>query len=385
MQAKAHNEHLDAVRAIAALLVLAANVRITVLVDFSELPVQGLVEAAFYAVTSLGHVAVLTFFALSGYLVGGRALTVLRRGQWSWSSYLLRRLTRLWIVVLPALGLTWCLDLLSARLNSEGVSMFLEHFGLPQYDHSSATLIGNIFFLQTILTPTFGSDAPLWSLANEFWYYLIFPLALVPFFDRRRWRLNAAVSAASLALAAAILPLKLILLGLIWLAGVAASMLAQTERLHAFLRHPGVRVVGLALIPASIAYARLPGELGQEFVLGLAMSAALPVLAHLPSFGAAYKASAARLAGISYTLYLVHFPVILFIVTVWITPHQWAFGPTGLAVFASVFAAALAAAWGVWWLFERHTDAVYAALSGRAASSRNGPLPGVGSPGAVDR
>ena len=38
--------------------------------------------------------------------------------------------------------------------------------------------MGNLFFLQTIFVPPFGSNAPLWSLSFEFWYYLLFPLCL---------------------------------------------------------------------------------------------------------------------------------------------------------------------------------------------------------------
>lgn len=30
-------------------------------------------------------------------------------------------------------------------------------------------------FLQTRFTPVFGSNGPLWSLFNEFWYYVLFP------------------------------------------------------------------------------------------------------------------------------------------------------------------------------------------------------------------
>jgi peptidoglycan/LPS O-acetylase OafA/YrhL len=36
----------------------------------------------------------------------------------------------------------------------------------------------NAFFLQTIAGPTFGSNGPLWSLAYEWWYYVLFPLVL---------------------------------------------------------------------------------------------------------------------------------------------------------------------------------------------------------------
>lgn len=64
----------------------------------------------FYAITGMGHSAVLIFFALSGYLVGGTMLSRMLAGQFSALDYWSRRMVRLWIVVLPALALTGSLD-----------------------------------------------------------------------------------------------------------------------------------------------------------------------------------------------------------------------------------------------------------------------------------
>jgi peptidoglycan/LPS O-acetylase OafA/YrhL len=44
-------------------------------------------------------------------------------------------------------------------------------------NYTATTFVGNLAFLQTIAVPIFGTNGPMWSLANEFWYYLIFPLA----------------------------------------------------------------------------------------------------------------------------------------------------------------------------------------------------------------
>src|SRR5208282_6759170 len=42
--------------------------------------------------------------------------------------------------------------------------------------HSGPILfLGNLAFLQTIAVPSYGSNVAMWSLANEAWYYLIFP------------------------------------------------------------------------------------------------------------------------------------------------------------------------------------------------------------------
>src|SRR5262249_53262489 len=46
----------------------------------------------------------------------------------------------------------------------------------PLQDLTLRTFVGNLLFLQTIFCTTFGSNGPLWSLSNEFWYYVLFPL-----------------------------------------------------------------------------------------------------------------------------------------------------------------------------------------------------------------
>ena len=63
----------------------------------------------------------------------------------------------------------------------------------PPLHLDAATFWGNLVFLQTILVPTYGTNALLWSLANEFWYYMLFPLLAVLIHGwysgiRRRWR-----------------------------------------------------------------------------------------------------------------------------------------------------------------------------------------------------
>src|ERR1035441_502485 len=38
---------------------------------------------------------------------------------------------------------------------------------------------GNLFFLQSVVSPVFGSNGPLWSLSYEFWYYILFPVLMI--------------------------------------------------------------------------------------------------------------------------------------------------------------------------------------------------------------
>jgi peptidoglycan/LPS O-acetylase OafA/YrhL len=85
-------------------------------------------------------------------------------------------------------------------------------------------MIGNYAFLQGIYVPTFGSNGPLWSLANEFWYYIAFPFLVCALWPR----LSAAQRLLNVLLLIAILAFvhpQIALMGLIWLMGVAIHYL----------------------------------------------------------------------------------------------------------------------------------------------------------------
>ena len=164
--------HLDMLRGISALLVVAGHARAFTFQSYSELAQAGMqvgpLEKAFYFATGIGHQAVMIFFALSGFLVGGKAFDDILSGRFFWSRYLLRRLTRLWIVIVPALLLTLVLDTIGLEL-THGTGYDGSYYKLyssgPQSsggtDHSLLTLFGNLAFLQTIYVPTFGSNGPI--------------------------------------------------------------------------------------------------------------------------------------------------------------------------------------------------------------------------------
>ncbi|MBL8550296.1 MAG: acyltransferase [Hyphomonadaceae bacterium] len=366
---------MDALRAGAALLVLFGHVRHLVLVHYATIEAPSLIERAFYAVTTLGHSAVIIFFALSGYLVGGQALSAMLAKRWSWRRYLLRRMTRLWIVVLPALALTWVFDSLSVKLDPEGLRTFLaDPFIRDDFDHSLRTLLANVFFLQDVVAPTYGTNGPLWSLSNEFWYYLILPVAFSLVLIRQGWALRL-LSIAVLGTATLLLPFPLVVLGVIWLAGALTYLLATNPRLQGFFRHGLVRLAALALVVGGFVFDHRMG-LTPDIALGFAVAAALPVIAHLPSGGTLYRAVATRLASFSYTLYVVHFPYVAFVAAVLTEPTRWRFGFEGVGIFAAVVAGALLLALVMWWLFERHTDAVFRYLSSLTLARRK-PVAGV--------
>src|SRR5262249_23783089 len=150
--------------------------------DFRDLKSPDALSLGWYTVTSFGHDAVMVFFVLSGFLVGGAVVNAFRQRRWNLRQYAVARATRLYVVLIPALALTAFWDRLGLHWFGQhtiytGVADVFRHdfFNVSERAGLGA-LLGNLFFVQTVLVPPFGSNDALWSLAFEGWYYVMFPL-----------------------------------------------------------------------------------------------------------------------------------------------------------------------------------------------------------------
>ena len=329
----------------------------------------------FYAGTSVGHQAVIVFFALSGFLVGGQAIERMISNKWSWKDYLIRRLTRLWIVLLPAILATLLLDGLGNVLTG-GVGYDGSFGGIyPSWpnasqplDHSIPTILGNIFSLQTIVTPVLGSNGPLWSLANEFWYYLIFPLLASVFFVPMRPTL-ILLSCILLGILLIALPLEVLKGGLIWMLGAGAAFVTRRTGDHRFWKSWLVRLSIAAFVLVSIVLSEISWAGVGDLLLGLAVVIALPVLAGIESPGAIYTRIGRSLSEISFTLYVTHFPLLTFLVMVGLAPVRRSPGVDSFLIFGILISVAVLFSVLLWQCFERHTDRVFSILISKLSSS----------------
>ena len=361
--------NLDMLRGIAAFLVLSGHLRSYIFKNYDEFAQASLLDKAFYFATGMGHQAVIIFFALSGFLVGGKVLEDILNNRFFWPGYLLRRLTRLWIVIIPVLLLTLLLDKMGIFLtNGRGYcgqyySIYNSGpYGPAGIDHSFLTFLGNLGFLQTVYVPTFGSNGPMWSLANEFWYYIIFPLAF--------WvglaRITAPIRTVTICLFFAfliVLPMWLLKGGIIWAAGAAAAWCTRREQFTGLLKHFITRVGAMSLFFATLVLTRTRlNEIG-DLELGIAVALALPVLATLPSPAGLYRALARVSSDLSYTLYLTHFPLLTLMVLAGFAPDRLEPSAFAAGLYAALLSLALIWAAIVWWCFERNTDHVYSLIS----------------------
>lgn len=335
---------LDALRGIAALLVCIDHWRHLFFLDYSQLSHHRGLLLVPYAITGLGHQAVVIFFVLSGYLVGGHVLRA--RDTWSWRDYMLQRGVRLWIVLLPALFLGGLVDLTAIHFHLAPALYAGQVDNHITFDVSRTltwkALAGNCFFLQTILVPVFGSNGPLWSLANEFWYYLIFPLGL--FAVRGRYPIWKRLVMGGLCAGILYGVGSGIALSMVeWLLGVLLAVL-PVRRTAAWMRWLAVAVCcPVFMLTDKVDLFRwLPAD----YAVGLLTAGLLYIFlgAKEVATGKWYEGISREIAGFSYTLYLVHVPMLMLLTALLAGETRWVPGlhPLVIASPALVFAIAYA-------------------------------------------
>jgi peptidoglycan/LPS O-acetylase OafA/YrhL len=315
----------------------------------------------------------MVFFVLSGYFVGG---AVLRSGaNFGWKSYLVSRLTRLWVVLIPCLVLTWGVGLIVEHYALEatlGVSKDDWHSGpkMGEYSVSLNTFIGNIFFLQTIAFPVFGFNGPLWSLANEFWYYMLFPMLAIGFgLVGKKAIVVQSVTLIFALIIACWLPHEILNSFLIWLMGVAVYGLQtkiKTLNLSVVRIFTCISILmfSLALCNAKFSFVQISDN-QSDFIVGLSF-ACLCLLLTYKDFFQCHQSTIAKfslyISEVSYSLYLSHFPMVILIATTMyqskkLMPDGWA-----LVQFSGWGLLLLALASLMWWLFESRTTFVRSKL-----------------------
>lgn len=311
---------LDLSRWIAAFIVFVGHLRNPILSIYPNVEDKNLLVTIFYFITGLGYEAVMIFFVLSGFLVGGKNFARAKAGSFNFNSYCIDRISRLYVVLLPAVLLGFFLDIIGSQYFIEAGlynhahdimrNNFPEHVIIEHLN--TGLLFSNLFMLQSFYTETLGSNLPLWSLSFEFWFYCLFGLLMIALFKNGRWQIWSLILAAIIVL---LLGGKFILYFFIWCVGLAVGFLNIK-----LIKNP---ILALFLFIFSLIISRLDLIPIQYFAdLLVAMSFGIFLLSMKGvhnSFLCKTEKINSVLAGFSYSLYLIHFPLMLFILSVWVS------------------------------------------------------------------
>jgi peptidoglycan/LPS O-acetylase OafA/YrhL len=324
---------------------------------------------------SFAQEAVAVFFVLSGYLVGGQVLRQARADRFDWRVYVAKRLSRLWTVLLPGLVLTALVDAVSRQIDAGRLASL-------QAVHGDGVGQGlcNAAFLMPTRCLEFGSNESLWSLAYEFWFYVLFAGLTIGWYAARRGRrlialVNLAVAVGSVAL----FGVELLVLFPAWLIGVVvAEVQSRSPRRDAPVATVWRQRAGwagaLALLGAAFLASNLFkfGDGVRELVIGLAT---VPLVwlclrtSSVPDRG--WFRAGEWLGSWSYSLYVFHRPLVVLVVVA--SSGWWGDDPRASTLALYLIAAVVAAAvYPLYRLTEHHTDRMRALalrLVGRAPGS----------------
>jgi peptidoglycan/LPS O-acetylase OafA/YrhL len=235
--------------------------------------------------------AVILFFVMSGWLVGGGFLKKAKTKPHLFAKYAIDRLTRLWIVLIP-------LFLMQLWLHSQ----FGGHSG-ENDSFSLYCLAGYLLGLQTVSVGEYGNNYPLWSLANETAYYILFPLLIVCLSPKQAApkRIFAAIFVAAYL---AVLTQSIILYFIVWLIGVITSTIRTNGRLSILF------VSALFAFSLYMRAHRFDGLFIADASLAVLFALWLSSLAESPADHGPFRKAAETAASFSFTLYVCHVPTI---------------------------------------------------------------------------
>jgi peptidoglycan/LPS O-acetylase OafA/YrhL len=363
-----YSASLDCIRWLAALLVVVAHIRHLYFVDYRNVTdLHSIFIKGFYFLTGLGHEAVVIFFVLSGFLVGGGAVKKVSQHRFQLGDYFISRFSRIYTVLLPALLLGGLLDTLGTHF----FNLSEIYTNAQKYNIGSMSIVitnnlnltiffGNLLNLQNIFVPRFGSNQPLWSLANEWWYYIVFGLLIEAYRVRDKVLMSAGLLTLTLVIFF-LLPINIQLWFSIWLLGALAGIISFRKITVPAWASAILIVIALAASRISHnddATAHLYHDLLRDLLLALAFCIAIILLKNA-NFNFPIKHVHRELANFSYSLYLIHFPLLVFLTAIlydflgksfFVNPRVDSFVLFGLVTIFLYFSA---------WFFGRCTEHYY--------------------------
>jgi peptidoglycan/LPS O-acetylase OafA/YrhL len=300
---------LHHLRWLAAAAVAVSHIRQNLIAGNEQEAHHGILTTVVFSVSDFGGAAVMVFFVLSGFLVGGKALDLFQSSSVArdWPHFLVDRFSRTFVVLWPALALAGGAMLLLRVIAPDAPFMTSAHWGPALYrpingDISVQSWLGAAALVNGLASPMLQINGPLWSLAFE-WFYYMAALALI-LGIRGVFSVGAVgimVYAVILLGLGLIFNSDMIVWTLVWLMGVASRFAFDRE----VLRGAVLRIGALVILLTILVENHMHGV--SNLLIGLATAF---VIANRD--WASWKMGASwgeKLAGFSYSFYLTHFPI----------------------------------------------------------------------------
>ena len=326
--------NIDLLRFLAALFVTFGHARAMIFEDFDRSEKLDLLKIGFYWVTSLGHASVIFFFVLSGYLVGGGILKSVLESRFDLLKFLINRMTRIWIVLLPGLIFVYFLNRVSCQY------LVYTTFCQGELPHNLSAgpvdlLDNSVLFWKTIFflvssdmgNGYYGGNQLLWSLKYEIGAYLfcivlgsiftLFTKSHINIKSRKNLILLQQVILTTLLiywLYCMILGGEFIIFLLLFVSG-AISFKLSSNRLHSNRFRIGTGTFVIVLITLGQLTRQFPVQnliqiriSFSDFLLGL-IFAFLLSYAHIPKESEHRRNNRFRSIDFSFSLYITHLPI----------------------------------------------------------------------------
>ncbi len=299
----AHKGAPDSVRALSALVVVVSHA-----IQIVWYPAIGLGTWTHRTTSFVSETAVIIFFLLSGYLISASIdANIVRRRWFDLSDYALNRVVRIYPPLLFAVALSAALFCVMLVGGWPGVATKLAFDGDLYTARDIVTLTGrDLLDAVTMRDGLLLINGALWSLYVEVKLYAAAGLLAFAVFGAPHIVLRVAIVAAVFWVAdswSLTLPRVHWVYGVWWISGAAMFLIGRFPRMHfavgaGALGAMATGIVGLTPTSALLEAARVC------FVF---------TLGHAMFFRWTWSEPITKaIAGYSYTLYLIHFPVLIF-------------------------------------------------------------------------
>lgn len=315
---------LDFLRGASAFLVLVAHVQ-QILINPTWMPfsLTGKNEILPFLYSQLGAFGVMIFFVLSGFLITYSIFGNLKNmqdGGFNHSLYFKKRMKRLYPPLLLSQGVVlfvffviYLCGATNADFFATGKELYLAR---SEIKFDAMDYFGSMLFLNTIVDGVKSPvlNGPLWSVAQEFWFYVLAGLLVMSLYNKKIIALLLCVFVFLWWQGNSFFFYGLV----VWLFGclVAILHISKFYEKNKYVVYAMFIITLSAWLVLIFQTDNLFVKHRQKFAFGISFAFLMLILLESASFkGRLMTMWAARritsIAAYSYTLYLVHFPILI--------------------------------------------------------------------------